>query len=72
MAFDGTYIWVANNSDSTVTRLRAADGKSAGNFPAGPAPHGVASDGANIWVADYGHIMKLSIDGTQLGSFAVT
>jgi DNA-binding beta-propeller fold protein YncE len=37
-----------------VTKLRASDGANLGTFPVGAVPTGVAFDGANIWVANYG------------------
>jgi hypothetical protein len=52
VAFDGANIWVANGGDSTVTKLRASDGKVLGTFAVGSFPYGVAFDGANIWVTN--------------------
>jgi DNA-binding beta-propeller fold protein YncE len=45
---------VANETNNTVTKLRAADGANLGTFAAGTSPFGVAFDGANIWVANAG------------------
>jgi DNA-binding beta-propeller fold protein YncE len=50
LAFDGVSIWVANEGDNTVTKLRAIDASLVGTFTVGAAPVGVAFDGANIWV----------------------
>ena len=48
VVFDGANIWIANNYDSTVSKLRASDGASLGTFNAGGAPMGLAFDGASI------------------------
>ena len=61
VAFDGANIWVTNEGDNTVTKLRGADGANLGTFPVGHYPRGVAFDGANIWVTSYfdGSVSKL-------------
>src|SRR5262249_47324862 len=72
---DGTNIWVANQGDSTVTKLRADDGSNLGTFPVGSAPANLTFDGANIWTANYGsaNVTKLrASDGALLGTFAVS
>jgi hypothetical protein len=40
IAFDGTNMWVSNNGDNTVTKLRANDGANLGTFSVGMAPMG--------------------------------
>ena len=52
VAFDGTNIWVANNIDGSVTKLRARDGASLGTFPTGHGPRKVVFNGSSIWVAN--------------------
>jgi DNA-binding beta-propeller fold protein YncE len=45
-----------------------------GTFTAGTNPSGIAFDGANIWVTNWGssNVMKLrASDGATLGTFAV-
>ncbi|WP_303855921.1 YncE family protein, partial [Salinicola salarius] len=42
VAFDGENIWVTNNFDDTVTKLRASDGDLQGTFNVGDGPYGVA------------------------------
>ena len=72
VAFDGANIWVTNNDDATVSKLRASDGADLGTFNVGGAPMGVAFDGANIWVANSfdNTVTKLrASDGTTLGTF---
>jgi hypothetical protein len=74
VAFDGANIWVTNNYDGTVTKLRANDGEKLGTFAAGPGAMGVAYDGANIWVANSvaNTVTKLrASDGKNLGTFMV-
>src|SRR5207248_3355407 len=49
--FDGTNVWVSNLSSNNVTKLLASDGTVLGTFAVN-GPEGIASDGANIWVAN--------------------
>jgi len=60
LAYDGTYIWVTNDS-AQVTKLRASDGANMGTvmiqntqspFP-GFIAGAIAFDGNNIWVTNY-------------------
>jgi hypothetical protein len=74
VAFDGANIWVTNNDDATVSKLRASDGATLGTFTVGNEPMGVAFDGANIWVANSfdNTVTKLQAgDGKTLGTFPV-
>jgi len=74
VAFDGANIWVTNNDDATVSKLRASDGADLGTFNVGGAPMGVTFDGANIWVVNSfpNTVTKLrASDGKNLGEFAV-
>ena len=59
MAFDGANVWVVNQGDQTVTKLRASDGKNLGTFPAVSGAYGVAFDGTNIWIAGGAFIVEL-------------
>jgi hypothetical protein len=52
LAFDSVNVWVANNADGTVTKLRDSDGANLGTFAAGSTPSAIAFDGANIWVTN--------------------
>jgi len=76
VAFDGSSIWVANESNGgpgTVTKLRASDGGSLGTFNVGISPRGIAFDGAAVWVVNRidDTITKLRpSDGSNLGTFA--
>jgi DNA-binding beta-propeller fold protein YncE len=61
VVFDGVSIWVTNETDNTVTKLRASDGALEATLPTGPGPYGIAFDGANVWVtnSDAGTVSKL-------------
>jgi DNA-binding beta-propeller fold protein YncE len=52
--YDGTNIWVANERDNTLTKLRASDGANLGTFATGITPHWLAFDGAHVWVTNNG------------------
>jgi DNA-binding beta-propeller fold protein YncE len=72
--FDGTYIWVADFLDNTVTKLQPNDGTVLGTFPTmGVGPRYLAFDGKNIWVTHYGQggrVSKLrASDGVFIGSY---
>jgi DNA-binding beta-propeller fold protein YncE len=54
VVFDGNNIWVTNQFDNTVTKLRSSDGEKLGTFAVGLKPNGMAFDGANVWVANSG------------------
>jgi DNA-binding beta-propeller fold protein YncE len=43
IAFDGSNVWVTNENDGTVTKLRAIDSVNLGTFPVGLTPQGIAS-----------------------------
>ena len=65
VAFDGVNIWVANYGSSSVTRLRAKDGKSPKFFQVSGEPVGVAFDGVYIWVANSGSGSLTKIEATK-------
>jgi len=55
---DGTYIWVANLADGTVTQILQSTGavEHTINFTATDpsfSPSGIASDGTNVWVTNF-------------------
>src|SRR5436190_17822923 len=58
---DGNDIWVADEFDNAVTKLRRSDGVIEGVFPVGREPKYLVFDGANIWVTNYqdGRVTKL-------------
>ncbi|HWY54574.1 MAG TPA: YncE family protein [Terriglobales bacterium] len=74
LAFDGANMWVSNNGDSRVSKLRTSDGANLGMFNVGYGPVGLAFDGANIWAANSfdNTVTKLRAnDGKNLGTFPV-
>ena len=73
IVYDGYSLWVASaTNDFAVTRVRASDGTILGKFGPGPAGPGLAFDGANIWVANGGGLVKLrASDGATVGTFPV-
>ena len=75
ITFDGANIWVTNDGDGTVTKLRASDGTNLGTFSSGGGnPEWITFDGANIWVSNTGssNVTKLrASDGAVLDRFHV-
>ena len=47
VAFDGTNIWITNQSSNTVSKMDPANGSKV-DYATGINPHGVAFDGTNI------------------------
>jgi serine/threonine protein kinase len=71
---NGQSIWVAIDSNNTVTKLRASDGAVLNTFPAGKEPRGIALEGDNVWVTNLGDntVRKLrASDGSPLGLYHV-
>jgi len=53
VAFDGSYIWITNRDQGTVTKLSPADGSVAGGpCTVGSKPSWVTFDGKYIWVSN--------------------
>jgi hypothetical protein len=53
MAFDGRYVWVANDSNAnSVTKINATNATIVGTYSVGRAPDALAFDGTYIWVAN--------------------
>jgi hypothetical protein len=77
LAYDGENIWVANESDGTVTKLLATDGSNRGTFKVGEPQDvlALAYDGNGcIWVSAMGSnaVTKLlASDGSIQGTFPV-
>jgi DNA-binding beta-propeller fold protein YncE len=74
ITFDGTCIWVANNANDTVTKLRCSDGSLVGTYYAGSGPGAVMYDGESIWVRNClcSCVTKLrAADGRLVGSYNV-
>jgi len=62
VAFDGAYIWVANNASDTVSKIDPVTGTVTATVNVGSFPEGVAFDGTNIWVANQGSASVSKID----------
>jgi hypothetical protein len=61
--FDGTYIWVGNTLDSTLSKLLASNGTPAIGSPFSAGPNGVLGmcyDGTYIWVVGYAGSTSIS------------
>ncbi|MGA8763020.1 MAG: hypothetical protein WB562_09165 [Candidatus Sulfotelmatobacter sp.] len=59
-------------STGVVTKLRARDGKSLGNFPINSAGFCVMFDGTYIWAGNnLGTVTRLKLDGTNAGVFSL-
>jgi len=55
LAFDGTFMYVANKGDNNVTRIRTSTGLIEGTpIAVGTAPSALAYDGKFMWVANSG------------------
>jgi len=52
IAFDGTNIWVTNNTPSNVSKIVESTGAVSGPYASG-AGVGIAFDGTNIWTCNY-------------------
>jgi DNA-binding beta-propeller fold protein YncE len=52
IVFDGTFIWVVNNGDSTVVKM-TAEGAIVTTYATGKGPFAVAFDGSKIWVSNF-------------------
>ncbi len=53
LVYDGEYIWVANYTDSTLTRISTEDNSTDGYSLStmGTGPNDLVYDGANVWIA---------------------
>ncbi len=52
LAFDGTYVWSANEGGASVSKIQAATGRVIGTYPVGNAPVAIVFDGTYLWVAN--------------------
>ncbi len=51
ITFDGSYLWVANAQDGSISKIRPRDGVVEDTFSVGTNAFGVAYDGSHVWVA---------------------
>jgi uncharacterized protein (TIGR03437 family) len=71
---DGVDIWVANQTDNTVTKLSASTGAAIGTYTVGSRPTSLVFDGAHIWVvnaADNSVTELLASTGATVGTYPV-
>ena len=79
LLFDGTHIWVYNQEDLTLSKLRASDGVLVSTYSTRtlrpgnlPMPTAVGSDGIHIWLAQNGVdglVMLRISDGVVEGTY---
>lgn len=50
---DGADLWVSNTSSNTITRVRASDGQTLGNYTGVPTPEGIIVVGNNVFVVSF-------------------
>jgi hypothetical protein len=70
--FDGTYLWVSNYDDDSVSKVRPSDGELIATYPVGDTPWGMTFDGSNLWVVNSrpSKVTKLRArDGVVIGTF---
>lgn len=53
MAFDGAYLWCADNGTRRVVQIDPRTGATVFSFDPGFYPLGIAWDGHNLWVSEY-------------------
>lgn len=69
LAWDGSYLWVADDSTDTIYKLDPANGTVLESLPTpGDQPRGLTWDGSHFWTADQATRMvyKLDAEGTVL------
>ena len=49
---DGTHVWVANETEDTVSEIEASSGKVINTIDVGLGPFAVSSDRTHVWVTD--------------------
>jgi YVTN family beta-propeller protein len=68
---DGTHVWVANESDNSVSELNASTGSVIQTIPVGSPPFGVSSDGTHVWVAGFGVVELNASTGSVIQTITV-
>lgn len=70
IAFDGAYMWVANDGGASISKVRASDGSVVGTFNLTIGPYGVAFDGLHIWVTTAFNVTELhDSDGAVIAKY---
>jgi hypothetical protein len=74
LCFDGTNVWVVNETSGNVMKLNAFDASLVGTYSVGAAPRAALFDGLNIWVsnsADNTVTKLLASSGALVGTYPV-
>jgi DNA-binding beta-propeller fold protein YncE len=69
VAFDGTYIWVANSNSGRVWILNRETGQVVNGYATGVFPTDLLYDGTNMWVSNGfgpGSVMRIRAEGAGL------
>ncbi|MFA5135058.1 MAG: sialidase family protein [Patescibacteria group bacterium] len=67
VAFDGTYVWAASDTNPTVSQFLAADPADRDDHTLSADANGLLFDGTNVWVSHDAGITKL-FSGTGFGA----
>jgi hypothetical protein len=73
MAFDGTYVYVSNESGNLISKFKAADQSTQGTI-AVPSPRGICFDGTFLWVtsSSAGTLVEINpASGSIVGTVSV-
>jgi hypothetical protein len=73
ICFDGTNIWVTNNTGNSVIKINATTHAIVGTYGVGNSPNGICFDGTYIWVANgnSNSISKLlAATGSVVGTYS--
>ena len=73
MAFDGTYVYVSNESGNLISKFKAADQSAQGTI-AVPSPRGICFDGTFLWVtsSSAGTLVEINpASGSIVGTVSV-
>ena len=67
ITFDGSHIWMTNDSNNAVTELNASHGSLVGTYvmPTGSWPAVIAFDGSHIWVASANNKAVTELDDPE-------
>lgn len=66
LAWDGSFLWVADDSTDTLYKLNPVDGLIISSFQTpGPEPRGLTWDGTQLWCLDNNSLKIFKIDTTK-------
>jgi YVTN family beta-propeller protein len=74
IAFNGTQVWVANETSNTVTVINGANGAVVATYPTGITPVGIECDGVHMWIANSNSntLVEMNFDGSTVATFSVS